>query len=119
MRQSELEERFWKLWELHGDKRFKAIPEYALIPKRRFKHDIAFPGAKVAVEIQGGTFMRRSAHNTGVGLHRDYEKHNLTVKEGWTMVYFDTIHLKNEGEEAIKFLNSILKREKQKKNKQQ
>lgn len=53
--------------------------------------------------------MRRSAHNTGVGLHRDYTKHNLAVREGWTLLYFDSQTINDEGKATIELVNEVLR----------
>ncbi|NLE96650.1 MAG: DUF559 domain-containing protein [Propionibacterium sp.] len=56
---------------------------------QRFFIDIAFPGAKIAIEIDGFDF-----HRTREAFDRDREKQNLLVLAGWTVLRFtsNTIH---------------------------
>jgi very-short-patch-repair endonuclease len=109
-RKSKLEELFLKLWKKLGDKRFKIQREYCAIPNRRFKMDFAWVKQRVAVEIQGGTYMGKSAHNTGKGLSRDYEKNNLAIQNGWVVIYLDSKAINNLGKESLNLVNEILRR---------
>lgn len=109
-RKSKLEELFLKLWKEHGDKRFKVRREYCAIPNRRFKMDFAWVKQRVAVEIQGGTYMGKSAHNTGKGLSRDYEKNNLAIQNGWVIIYLDSKAINNLGTESVGLVNEVLRR---------
>ncbi|NLE99168.1 MAG: DUF559 domain-containing protein [Propionibacterium sp.] len=57
---------------------------------KRFFIDIAFPGMKIAIEIDGFEF-----HKDRASFDRDREKQNLLVLAGWTVLRFtsNTIHL--------------------------
>jgi hypothetical protein len=44
--------------------------------------DFAWPDARVAVEIQGGTWVK-GGHSTGAGIRRDVTKSNLAQLSGW------------------------------------
>ena len=59
------------------------IREYKAIEGRKFKWDFAFLSQRLLVEVQGGVFMRRGGHTSGVGVTRDCEKHNLAMLAGW------------------------------------
>jgi hypothetical protein len=58
----------------------------ALVPGRRFRHDFYWPSARLAVEVNGGTWIPGTAHSSGAGIERDYEKAALTALNGvWTL----------------------------------
>lgn len=59
------------------------VEEYRGIPGRRFRFDLCFVDARIAVEIQGGRWIQNTGHNSGRGLERDYEKANLAMLSGW------------------------------------
>jgi very-short-patch-repair endonuclease len=85
MAQSHLEEKFLRGWK----KQFLFIPlvrEYQPLEKRQFRLDFAHIESKVGIEIHGGIWSKKSAHNSGHGLNRDYEKLNLIQSDGW-LVY--------------------------------
>ena len=67
--------------------------EFAAELGRAFRLDFAWPGPKVAAEVQGGGWMpvdengrRRGAHGGGAALERDCEKHALAAALGWRVV---------------------------------
>jgi very-short-patch-repair endonuclease len=82
MSNSPLERRFFRDWQLLYPN-IELIPEYKGIEGRRFQFDFAEPKSKVAIEIQGGIYNRKSAHSSVTGLERDYEKINLAQAQGW------------------------------------
>lgn len=55
------------------------------VPGRRFALDFAHPPSKTGIEINGGIW-RKSAHSSGKGLLRDYEKTRLSALYGWLIV---------------------------------
>jgi len=59
--------------------------EYDHIPKRRFRLDIAWPGYRIGIEVQGGLWIK-GAHSTGAGIIRDMEKRNLSLINGWSVL---------------------------------
>lgn len=66
----------------------KPLKQVRLIPGRKFLHDFAWPDAKVAVEINGGTWNPKMAHSGGAGYERDCEKQFLAVLNGWWPLNF-------------------------------
>lgn len=79
------------MFELHLrahriDGRFQR--EYRFHPTRRWRFDFADPAAKIAIELQGGIFGGKSAHNTGTGIRRDMEKSNEAQRLGWRVFQF-------------------------------
>lgn len=80
--------------------------QYKIIPERRFRWDFAWPDYKLAVEVQGGTWIG-GAHARGWGIKRDCEKANLAVLAGWRVLTF-TADMVHDGT-AINALEAALK----------
>ena len=79
----------------------KPEKEVRFHPKRKWRFDRAWPAKKVAIEIEGGTFVR-GRHTRGIGYAKDCEKYNTAQKLGWK-VYRFTTDMINSGQ-AIKFI---------------
>jgi very-short-patch-repair endonuclease len=77
--------------ELLQQIRWAGLPEpereYRACHPRRYRWDMAYPKINLLIEVQGGIW-RKSAHSTGVGISRDYEKNNIAVANGWRVLYF-------------------------------
>ena len=86
MSKSELEELFSMQLDTLGITGY--LREYQAIKGRKFRWDFCFKGARLLVEINGGTFTK-GAHSTGTGIRRDYEKNNLAQLAGWRCLMFD------------------------------
>lgn len=56
------------------------------IPGRSFELDFADVENKIGVEVQGGTWMPKMAHNSGAGIRRDCEKSILMQLNGWRVL---------------------------------
>lgn len=77
--------------------------EYRAIPNRKFRFDfLIFPD--ILIEINGGTF-QHMGHSTGMGIQRDYDKHNLAVLAGFRVLMFTTEDIGSG--RAIKLINEI------------
>ena len=59
---------------------------YFAKPERRWRSDIAFPGVKVAVEIDGGTW-GYGRHNRAGSILADMEKGNGYSVRGWLVFH--------------------------------
>lgn len=77
---SALEELFLQLWN-NKYPEIKWEREVRLSKKRRFRWDFFHPDSLVAVEIQGGIYIK-SKHSTGQGITRDCEKLFLASEMG-------------------------------------
>lgn len=66
------------------------VRELRFDPERRSRFDFAFPKHKVAVEIEGGNFVR-GRHARGAGRMKDQEKHNRATRQGWRVFYYSTM----------------------------
>lgn len=53
---------------------------------REWRFDWAWPEYKVALEIQGGTFVN-GRHSRGPALRKEYEKLNAALVQGWVVVH--------------------------------
>ena len=83
MGKSSLEREFICIWQVYYPDTILE-PERRIIPGRRYSFDYVHLPSKVAIELQGGTYVRsRSAHSSGTGLDRDYEKNNLAQIHGY------------------------------------
>src|ERR1035437_1859298 len=61
------------------------ITEHQFHPKRRFRFDYSWLAEKVALEVEGGIWIR-GGHSTGKGISRDIEKYNLATVLGWRII---------------------------------
>jgi very-short-patch-repair endonuclease len=53
------------------------------LPGRDFRWDFAFPDHKLLVEVHGGIWRAKGAHNTGGAITRDAEKGAYAAGLGW------------------------------------
>ena len=81
--------------------------EYRFLKKRRFRFDFAWPDIMIAMEVEGGVWMKGGGgHTTGKGYTRDLEKYNLATLHGWKVYRFTTQDVTKEI--AISFMSNIL-----------
>ena len=80
--------------------------EYKFHPKRRWRLDFAWIDQKIGVEVEGGIWLPRSGHNTGVGISRDVEKGNSLTLLGWKLIRVTGKMIKSG--EALNIIESIL-----------
>jgi very-short-patch-repair endonuclease len=52
---------------------------------RKFRFDFALIDHKLAIECDGGIWMKKGAHNTGTAMQRDRDKDELALLNGWTV----------------------------------
>lgn len=98
-----LEERFLEIWNQYFPDLPKPKRQHRFHHKRLWRFDFAWPKYMVAVEIQGGSFMRRSrkggrggGHNSAIGQAKDYEKHREAAMLGWRLLPFNTHDLQEK-----------------------
>ncbi len=82
---SDLERTF--LFHCAAQKLPAPVTEYRFDPVRRWRFDCAWLDAKVAVELEGGTYMR-GRHVRGEGFAKDCEKANAATSQGWRLYRF-------------------------------
>lgn len=78
--------------ELHVQKIF--VPEYQFLKQRKWKVDYALPCCKLAIEIEGGTWIG-GGHSRGSGMNEDMEKYNNLAILGWRLLRFTPNNLKD------------------------
>lgn len=69
----------WRMWA--QEKKERGIST-RVVP---FRADFAWPAARVALEVQGGTFVV-GGHSTGPGIERDAIKSLTAQLSGWSLV---------------------------------
>jgi len=60
-------------------------PEYRFHDTRKWRFDYAWPKRMVALEVEGGVWMR-GRHTRGSGFVKDMEKYNQAALMGWTVL---------------------------------
>jgi very-short-patch-repair endonuclease len=76
-------------------KELKMEQEYHFNPEREWRFDFAIPDIKVAVEFEGGIFIKNSGHNTAKHYTKDAEKYNSAAILGWRVLRFTALDYKN------------------------
>ena len=61
--------------------------EHRFHPKRMWRFDFAYPGQKLAIECEGGSWTQ-GAHTRGKGFREDCEKYNAAVILGWRVLRY-------------------------------
>ena len=59
--------------------------EYTFAPGRKWRFDMAWPGGKLAVEIEGGMWIG-GRHTRPSGYLKDLEKYNRAAILGWKLL---------------------------------
>jgi hypothetical protein len=77
-----------------------------VMPGRKFRFDRAWPGAQVAVEVQGGTWTSTGAHSRGSGIERDCLKLSIAAALGWRVLPVTRGMI--ESGEAVKLIRQAL-----------
>lgn len=65
------------------------VREYRFDETRRWRFDFAWPAQKVAVEVDGGTWVG-GRHTSGSGFAADIEKLNRATTLGWRVLRYTT-----------------------------
>jgi len=74
------------------------VREYYFAKPRLWRFDFAYPHRwpPVAVEIEGGTWMKGGGrHNRGEGFQNDCEKYDEAAIRGWIVLRFVGSHIKS------------------------
>lgn len=101
---SDLEDKFEEqLREAGADEEW--VREHRFHPVRRFRFDFAWLRRLLAVEIDGGTW-KFGRHNRPDGFHKDCEKYNLAVMNGWKVLRFDS-QMVDDGTAAATTLEAL------------
>lgn len=83
------------------------IGEHRFAPPRRWKFDYAWPAARIALEIEGGTWTE-GRHVRGRGYEGDCEKYNEAALLGWCVLRVTSAMLRDG--RALALLERALRR---------
>lgn len=78
------------------------VREHEAVPGRKFRSDFSYPDLKIALEVDGGIWLKKSRHATGTGITSDCEKMNWMTSLGWRHLRVTAAQIKSG--EAIKWL---------------
>ena len=107
MTQSQLERAFDRWWHMLAHDSPAPEAEFRFHPVRRWRLDFAWPGARVGVELQGGTFTR-GRHTRGAGYERDCEKLNALQSAGWRVFYVTAGMLRDNPASVVEMIQEAL-----------
>lgn len=79
--------------------------EYKFHPTRKWRFDFAWPEKKIALEVEGGTWVG-GAHNRGAHFESDAEKYNEAAILGWRILRVNNKMV--EDNRAVSFLERLL-----------
>jgi very-short-patch-repair endonuclease len=68
--------------------------EFRFHPKRMWRFDFAWPGKRIAVEVEGGVYSG-GRHTRGKGFVADTTKYNAAALLGWRVFRFPTDMVRN------------------------
>ena len=78
------------------------VLEYKFMDDRRFRFDLAWPEIKIAIEVDGGQWVKGTTrtgktyshgHQSGAGYEAGRDKDNLAQLAGWIVLRFTTRHV--------------------------
>lgn len=104
MRESRWEETL--LFQLHALKVEAPVRELKFDSSRRWRFDFAWPGRKVAAEVEGGIWSG-GRHTTGSGFEKDCEKYNAATLQGWKIFRFTSSMIQSGA--AFEMLQKIMR----------
>jgi hypothetical protein len=84
------------------------VPEYRFAVPRRWRFDWAWPGSRVALEVQGGLFTG-GRHSRGPALRKEHEKLNRAAALGWRVCFVVPAQVDNG--EAVLIIEQVLGRD--------
>ena len=91
---TKLEDTFLAAWRVVAIDLPQPTPQFKFHDKRKWRFDFAFEAQRIAVELQGGGFVR-GAHNRGPQQAKDFEKINAAARFGWRVLQYGTIQMKH------------------------
>jgi very-short-patch-repair endonuclease len=63
------------------------LREHRFAPPRKWRFDLCWPDRKLAVEVEGGQWVR-GRHARPAGMRADCEKYNTALLDGWRVFRF-------------------------------
>ncbi len=105
----DLSAQFVYYWEKYTEDYTGYLPtlhtEVKVIKHRRFQSDIAFPEFRLAVEIDGGTWLSKGGYH---GSDSDREKLNLYTLAGWRIMRYSADMMLRCPEQMIDQITQVL-----------
>ena len=89
------------------------VREHKFHPVRRWRFDLAFLENKLAIEIEGGVWIR-GRHTRGSGFISDIDKYNNAVLLSWKVLRFTPNDVKVG--KALQVINSFFHKDDEKEN---
>ncbi len=83
------------------------VREHRFHPTRRWRFDFANKERKLAIEVQGGLWLKKGGHTSGKGVTRDIEKYNEALRLGWMILYATATTIKSG--EALSLVKEMWK----------
>lgn len=97
-RRDVLRQRWLTAWRAHALPGLPAwVEEYrpAREVGRKWACDYAWPALRVAVELEGGTWLPKGGHTTGRGYAKNCEKYNWMAAHNWLVFRYTTDMLRD------------------------
>lgn len=69
--------------------------EFQFHPQRKWRVDVAFQPAKLAVEVEGGVYLPKARHTAGPGFEADCCKYAELAILGWALIRVTPRQVKN------------------------
>ncbi len=84
--------------------------EHQFMPGRKWRFDYAWPEHRVAVEMEGGIWMRGGgAHSRPANIERDMEKYNAATLRDWRVLRYSPRRMLDAIPEIADALNRSIK----------
>jgi len=103
----DLADDFVALWHKLGQPVDGLMREYRFHAERKWRFDVAWPDAKVAVELEGALWVK-SRHRTGKGYQADIEKYSTATADGWRVLRFSADDLRKRPLWVIELVSRTL-----------
>src|SRR5688572_21789089 len=71
------------------------MAEHQFDKTRKFRWDFCFLEYRIALEFEGGIFLRKSGHNTATHYTKDCIKYNLGTTQGWRILRYTALNYRN------------------------
>ena len=94
------------LWQIKVTGLPEPSTEFRFHPTRKFRFDLAWESAKLAVEIEGGVFVA-GRHSRGASFTADCEKYAEALCLGWKVLRVTPAQI--ESGQALEWIERLLK----------
>jgi hypothetical protein len=88
-------EKDWIAWNLLywcNEHAVSLEEEYRFHPERKWRFDWCIPSLLIAIEYEGGIFMKKSGHSNFAGQNRDIDKYNSAQSLGWKVTRLNAVN---------------------------